>query len=396
MKLPQKFYVARQYRGSEEILGFMVVADNESTKGFEKKKASADRWASYQNKMEPIYVDNEPKKGFHMVTNVSRYSTSNVLWRIRHPEGFEFEITSANMCDLLATNTIINGEFQDEMFFTENRQLVNTKTQLFADMIEKQEKAEALKEAAKALEPGNAFRIDGHPNIKDVRYRYMGKLHAINVGYNAALHTSEKSSLFHVIHNVTNNEYYLRTKMDFEFIRLDYLDIDVVKEELVRDVNHYFENEKSVTNYLYDYKKPLVVHHKPFKKKDLIIEYKDVSTAGLTIHDHRLYKLEHKGEPQRVFGFSFEYKDYRNSRTVGFSTTNERNATDIHFYKAVLEETGQLSIDVDLSKHYGLSGYYAQSPFHRISERYYGTDKPHLSSIKIPDTIQEGTYKVGE
>ena len=41
MAIPKKFYVSRNYRGTEEVLGFMVVADAEHTKAFQKKKETA-------------------------------------------------------------------------------------------------------------------------------------------------------------------------------------------------------------------------------------------------------------------------------------------------------------------------------------------------------------------
>lgn len=392
MKLPKKFYVARSYRGNDEVLGYMVVADNEETKGFQKKKAAADRWTN--NSMEAIYVDNEPKTGFQMVTNVSRYSTSNVVWRIRHPAGFEFEITSTNMCDLLATNTIVNGEFQDELFFTDNRSLVNTKTTLYANMIEAAEAKEALKETAKSILPGMGFRIDDRNDCSGKQYRYMGKVHSINVPHQASLVYPNKSTLYHVIHDITNNMYYLRSKMELEIVRLDYLDIEVDKVDKVqvaKDVNEFFRNRFDSNihgyNYLYDYRVSICASAKPFTLDKLEVQYRDVSTKDMYVEDRFLYLADNKGTKERVFGFSYQY-DYR---TLA-NQKHEPRSLKMFTYPGELHDDGNFSIDVDLSSHLRLTGSYPTTPF---STNGYSSDgKKPFSRLDIPDTIQEGFYKV--
>jgi hypothetical protein len=47
--------------------------------------------------------------GYQIQQEVSRWSTSNVVWRVLDPRGFEFEIYSGNMMALLENTTITNS-----------------------------------------------------------------------------------------------------------------------------------------------------------------------------------------------------------------------------------------------------------------------------------------------
>lgn len=59
--------------------------------------------------LQPIIVDNVVLEGFRIQRMVGRYGTSNKLWRILDPRGFELEITSGNMEDLLMSGVVDKG-----------------------------------------------------------------------------------------------------------------------------------------------------------------------------------------------------------------------------------------------------------------------------------------------
>lgn len=59
--------------------------------------------------LQPIIIDNVPMEGFRIQHSVSRYSTSNKLWRILDPRGFELEITTGTMEDLVMSGVIDKG-----------------------------------------------------------------------------------------------------------------------------------------------------------------------------------------------------------------------------------------------------------------------------------------------
>ena len=62
---------------------------------------------------QPQVWDNTPMAGFKIENSVSRYSTSNKLWRISDPRGFEFEITTGVLEQIIEDATILKGGIID-------------------------------------------------------------------------------------------------------------------------------------------------------------------------------------------------------------------------------------------------------------------------------------------
>lgn len=89
-----------------------------------KRKASADSWAEqivYDQKTgkhistsgSSKTVDNIPIEGFKIVNSIKRsrdwFGSGRTVWRIEDPRGFEFEITSGNLDEIINLTTIENG-----------------------------------------------------------------------------------------------------------------------------------------------------------------------------------------------------------------------------------------------------------------------------------------------
>ncbi len=115
MNFFDKMYVGFQrerYNNDENarILGFAVPYD--STKASKKRQSTVDRWS--QKDIEPRILDNIPQRGFKLLEVVSRYSTSNKLFRVLDPRGFELEISSDNLLDIALASTIVKGEIIEE------------------------------------------------------------------------------------------------------------------------------------------------------------------------------------------------------------------------------------------------------------------------------------------
>lgn len=72
----------------------------------------------------PAVWDNVPLTGFKIKDTVSRYSTSNKLWKILDPRGVVFEITTEVFENIVLNGTIIKGEIQDECIWLANKNLV--------------------------------------------------------------------------------------------------------------------------------------------------------------------------------------------------------------------------------------------------------------------------------
>ncbi len=74
--------------------------------------------------LQHIIVANIPMEGFKIQRSVSRYSTSNKLWRILDPRGFELEITTGTMEDLILGGEIKNGLIVGPCIWSTAKQLV--------------------------------------------------------------------------------------------------------------------------------------------------------------------------------------------------------------------------------------------------------------------------------
>ena len=58
-------------------------------------------------------VDNSPIEGFYVGSSVSRWSTSNKLFRVKDPRNFTVEIPTDNLATLLHHTTVVNGVVQE-------------------------------------------------------------------------------------------------------------------------------------------------------------------------------------------------------------------------------------------------------------------------------------------
>lgn len=122
----QLWYVVAPDR--EDSLAYMThYEDNEA---FNKRKSTGLGWASPSNtkwnpetrKHEVIdvkipeekIIDNLPIKGIYIGSSVSRWSTSNKLFRVKDPRGFTIEVPTDNIATLLHLTTVVNGVVQEE------------------------------------------------------------------------------------------------------------------------------------------------------------------------------------------------------------------------------------------------------------------------------------------
>jgi len=60
-------------------------------------------------RFQPQVWDNVPISGFKILKSVSRYSTSNKLWRILDPRGLELEISTGCMEEIIGNAGILKG-----------------------------------------------------------------------------------------------------------------------------------------------------------------------------------------------------------------------------------------------------------------------------------------------
>lgn len=102
--------------------GLAFLTPDTSDKAGEKRKATVREWTSRcwggqpRENSEYRIVNNEFLSGYKLVKSVDRWSTSNKVWRILDPRGYELEISSGNL-DYILQNGILdrgnmNGAFR--------------------------------------------------------------------------------------------------------------------------------------------------------------------------------------------------------------------------------------------------------------------------------------------
>lgn len=416
MNIPQKFYVARQKREEGEILAFLVVADKEHTKAFQSSKDRADQWAvprrwDVENKnyalLESIYVDNKPKTGFSLVTNISRYSTSNVVWRIRHPEGFEFEITSDNLADLLDTNTMAQGVFQEELFFTNTKKLVSTKTKLFASMIEEVESKKEHEVKTKELPVGTIIDVVIPPIYEgkdptNYTFIYCGQYHSCISNKNRPMTFSAKSAKRFVVREPSTGMYYALNALPANFTVTDTIaDVEsdkVISEfnEQIRSINEKFVYDYYVDGYIPSLTCPLFISDKSYKYSDLKVVYEEVYTSTVnSINYNKIYKLDNN----RIFGFYFKDKEpictstYASSHFMaeyrsGYEYQGSSLITAGFVITEIIRELDNGVPDVGIA----LDGYKQMIGWNGA----FNNSTNQRNYVKMPEKIQVGRYVLGE
>ena|GEM_PF-3759231 len=119
------WYIVNPSRAEkEDNLAYMTYWEN--NEAFRKRKETGTSWArnekyNYQTREyegeevgEGEIIDNTPVKGVYIGSSVSRWSTSNKLFRVKDPRGFTVEVPTDNISTLLHLTTVINGLIQEE------------------------------------------------------------------------------------------------------------------------------------------------------------------------------------------------------------------------------------------------------------------------------------------
>jgi signal recognition particle subunit SEC65 len=116
--IPKKLWAI--HHRSRKPLAYITYVPEKQDSAFKKRQETGRSWAvGYCKKPEDqkypgISFDNTPQKGFKILNHETRYSTSNVVWRVLDPRGFELEIYSGNMSQLVSNSTINQGVIQGE------------------------------------------------------------------------------------------------------------------------------------------------------------------------------------------------------------------------------------------------------------------------------------------
>lgn len=209
IKIPEKHYVGMVKRQTEKIpLGFMTPWGEDAAA--KKRMATVDTWANRgynSTKLEPMIIDNKPLNGFKMTTDIrsSSYGGSD-KWRIEDPRGFELEITSHNLAELLSVGMIDRGEIMDTCVWARDGQqnvLLSTSTPEYKAAVRNTEVA-GMTASWTDVKIGDTVLLQN--NITGV---WLGRMFGTYYKYSASLnqsHIAVSDKSFHLIHITDYNE----------------------------------------------------------------------------------------------------------------------------------------------------------------------------------------------
>lgn len=201
IRFPKQSYVGFDPRPGKEDdypLGFMT--EDGTDKAAEKRKNTVDKWAGANNK--PRSLPNEPMVGFRLSRSIRRYSgwgQGNVKWRIEDPRGFELEISSPNLAQIISTCVIDGGMILNECMWARlggENVLVPTDSDLYQTTKQNSERQ------TKSVKP-SSVKVGNHIVLQNgVEGIYLGKLYQVSRIYrgdSSDLGVAEKPK--HVIYN---------------------------------------------------------------------------------------------------------------------------------------------------------------------------------------------------
>jgi hypothetical protein len=180
IKIPAKHYVGMVKRQTEKIpLGFITPWGEDAAA--KKRIATVDNWSKqrhYSNQSLPsMVIDNVPLNGFKMTTDIRSSSYGGVdKWRIEDPRGFELEITSYNLAQLLTVGMIDRGEILDRCVWARSGQqnvLLSTETDEYKAAVENTNVA-AMTAEWKDVKIGNTVLLQN--NVTGV---WLGRMHGV-------------------------------------------------------------------------------------------------------------------------------------------------------------------------------------------------------------------------
>lgn len=101
----------------EDDLSYMcqyeTTASGEVASNVKKMQETGRSWIREGDK-EGVIINNIPTKNIYVGSSVSRWSTSNKLFRVTDPRGFTVEIPTDNLATLLHHTTVVKGYVQEE------------------------------------------------------------------------------------------------------------------------------------------------------------------------------------------------------------------------------------------------------------------------------------------
>ena len=203
-KLPKTLWFIKQcdkYKTvGREDLAYLTHADDKQNKSFLKRYETAIRWSDrsrgYSKDIElnlGEVIDNKPMSGFQVGTGVGkRWATQASYIKCMDPRGFEVEIDTSNIVNLINNSTITNGLVEGECVWVWNRSnhlLVPVNSDLYEDVCRQQSFRDTTPVPSSKMKYGEAYR-----NLNDDCVLFLGSMENIDLDVSYSFIT-------HIYHN---------------------------------------------------------------------------------------------------------------------------------------------------------------------------------------------------
>lgn len=169
-----KYYVGFKKTGTvdNQLLGFATHVEGVPSRD-NKRMETVDGWRD--KNIPTVTIDNEPTYGFEILDVVSRSSTDNKLFRVKDPRGFELEISSGNLFNIIGSCTISKGIIADKMVWARYGQLnwlIDVASEEYKDY-----QAQKNVDKITTHEIGKVY-IN---KLGNIRYIYQGRYYGVSV-----------------------------------------------------------------------------------------------------------------------------------------------------------------------------------------------------------------------
>lgn len=172
IKIPSEWYAG--FTKSKTGLPVVYMAPNGTDVASSKRINTVKRYSGGEHGIPDTVLPNTPVCGFKILKNQSGgYNTGSIVWRIEDPRGFQSEIPSGNLNQLLALTTIDHGEILESCVWARDGKdnvLLPTNSEEYKTAVKNTELA------MKSVKI-NSLKIGNIVNLKNGlrNLRYLGK-----------------------------------------------------------------------------------------------------------------------------------------------------------------------------------------------------------------------------
>lgn len=172
IKIHKQLWYTCKKNTSKGDEGLAYMTHYEDNAAFEKRKSTGTGWS---RNADGVIIDNSLAKGFYIGSSVSRWSTSNKLFRVKDPRGFVVEVPTDNIATLLHLCTVDRGVVQEECVWGRegnNHILLPVNSEPYTTSLEQMDTLKNKLIPIKDLKIGDVVKLFGEKG----EYTYHGKI----------------------------------------------------------------------------------------------------------------------------------------------------------------------------------------------------------------------------